>query len=83
MDLLEILMVGFFIIGIILFFKPKKKYPKWRQIEAEIYFNGSIKKDNPYDTGDRTHGLALTVDKKTGKARFRKQSKMILRHPFY
>ncbi len=82
-SVIETLMVISGLYTIYLFFKPSKKHPKWREIEAERYFNGSVGPENPYETESRTHGLAFTYDKKTGKKRFKKQSKMILKHPFY
>ena len=76
MELKEILIFVMALFTILSLFKKKKEYPEWRKKEAELYFNGSLGNGNPYDSGPRTHGLALSV--KDGKARFHKQSKKIL-----
>jgi len=76
MELKDILLFTLALFTILSLFKKKKVYPKGRAKEAEIYFNGSRDIENPYDSGRRTHGLALSV--KDGKPRFHKQSKKIL-----
>ena len=71
---MNILIMFFVLITILMFiFSGRKKYSKFREEEAERYFNGSI---ITTDSVNFTYGLAMVIDPKTKKASFKKQSKI-------
>lgn len=74
----NIILFIFIVITVYLFYKANtKKYNKFRQKEAERYFEGSIvDKDKKYE--ERTHSIGLTLckDKKSDKYTFKKQAKI-------
>lgn len=77
---MEELLVIMLIVNIFMFiFEGRKKYSKERQEEARRYFNGSIVEGDggQYRESGYTHGLALVRDKKTGRCKFKRQSKMV------